>query len=122
MIPGGTEFAFSPDGKQIVSQQGNGIVFSDASSGKELDAIANVDNNVYRIALSADGKSLAVSGKEKVTIWDVDKTKEKGVADAIFRDIVVGLAFSPDGKTLATGSLDTRVVLWNVEKLPMPGR
>ncbi len=121
VIKGGSGFAFSPDGKQLVSQHGNSVVFSDSSSGKELDSIANVDKYVIRIALSGDGKTLAVSGKDtRVVLWDVAKSKEKAVADAFFRDIVVSMAFSPDGKTLATGSLDTRVVIWNVGNLPAP--
>lgn len=123
VIGGGTEFAFTPDGKQIVSIQGNSIVFNDASTGKEVNAIAKVGNTLFRIALSKDGNTLAVGIDDaRVTLWDVAKTKEKAAIDGYFRDIVVGLAFSADGKTLATGSLDTRVTIWDFEKLPKPGR
>jgi WD40 repeat protein len=126
-IGGGTEFVYSPDGKQLISLQGDNIVFSDSSNGKVVDTIAKVDTRLYRLAVSKDGKTLSVSGKgsangPRVALWDVNQTKEKAVIEGHFRDIVVGLAFSPDGRTLATGSLDTRVTIWDVENLPKPTR
>jgi WD40 repeat protein len=124
-IGGGTEFVYSPDGKQLISLQGTDVVFTDSSNGKEVDAIAKADARLYRIAVSKDGKTLAVSGKgaangPRVTLWDVKKTKVTAVIEGTFRDIVVGIAFSPDGRTLATGSLDTRVTIWDIENLPKP--
>ncbi|MDB5391173.1 MAG: hypothetical protein JWM11_6819 [Planctomycetaceae bacterium] len=120
-VSGVSEFAFSPDGKELVGLRGNSVVFLNSSTGKENDAIANVDSSTYRMALSKDGKQLAISGKETPTaVWDINKAKQKAVIHDYFRDIVVGLAFSPDGKSLATGSLDTRVTIWDVEKLPKP--
>src|SRR5262249_3835522 len=36
------------------------------------------------------------------------------------RDIVSALAFSPDGETLASGSHDERVILWNIANTKPP--
>ena len=65
-------------------------------------------------ALSNDGKTLAMVGKEDtIRIWDLVRGKQvaalRGHSGAIS-----SLAFSPDGKTLASGSWDTTVLLWNI--------
>jgi WD40 repeat protein len=72
------------------------------------------------LAFSPDGKQL-VSGHQygRVRLWDVDKALalEKGTIPeashtiSIGRVGIVSLAFSPDGKRLATGSADYRITL-----------
>ena len=68
------------------------------------------------LAFSADGKLLAAAGGERgvsgeVRIWsggDLVKTL-KGHADAVY-----AVAFSPDGRLLATGSYDRDILLWDL--------
>ncbi len=77
------------------------------------------------LAPSPDGKTLAVAAvltphpyrppvsqqEAGVLLWD----REKGQVRAVLKGhttIVTSLAYSPDGKTLATGSLDRTVRLW----------
>lgn len=72
------------------------------------------------------GTLLAVAGPERVRIFDaagsagtlplvgeIDLSRYTSEADA-FTMYVNEIAFSPDGKTLATGGLDHRVRLWDV--------
>jgi RNA polymerase sigma factor (sigma-70 family) len=73
------------------------------------------------VTLSADGKLLAVAPHDKTTValWDVATGKEHTLKGNPFS--VTALAFSPDGKTLATGtgswlpdSAPGEIKLWDV--------
>jgi WD40 repeat protein len=48
-----------------------------------------------------------------VRLWDVETGERRRALKGHYW-VVHGLAFSPDGKTLATGSWDFNVKLWDV--------
>ncbi|MDH6123064.1 tRNA A-37 threonylcarbamoyl transferase component Bud32/uncharacterized protein with WD repeat [Kitasatospora sp. GAS204A] len=66
--------------------------------------------NVYAVAFSPDGKTLAAGGDGSLRLWDVGA---KSSIATLGGDTVKSVAFSPDGKTLAS-SLDNGVRLWDV--------
>jgi len=80
------------------------------------------------LAISADGRSIAISRSRSVRIWKADAPDhhvdiEARVGDEQLPDYGLwDLAFSPDGHWLASASWDTRVRLWNLanldEKIP----
>src|SRR5262249_38218055 len=65
------------------------------------------------LALSPDGALLAQADGTGVRVWDLEVNKELGRL-AGHQGAVTALAFSPDGRRLATGSSDTTVLVWDV--------
>jgi WD40 repeat protein len=70
--------------------------------------------NATTIALSPAGRLLAQTDQSKARLWDLRTGKEVRVFDG-HRGLVYALAFAPDGKRLATGSLDSTGLIWDVE-------
>jgi WD40 repeat protein len=111
--------AFSPDGTLLASGSHNGAVkLWDVAGGKELRVLGEekplgAGNMVWSVAFSPDGRRLASNDGPAVRLWDVAGGKEL----CTFRghtEQVVGLAFSPDGKCLASCGNDRTVKVWDV--------
>jgi hypothetical protein len=95
-------------------------------AGKELDELPGHTNQVFDLAFSPDGRLLATCGGGAgfggakglapgggVSVWDVTTDKAAvGVPPGGLPSGAVSLAFSPDGRTLATASADGVIRLW----------
>jgi WD40 repeat protein len=114
---GGRELAFTADGKSLaVVCNDRTVRLFDIEAAKE---VAKVDLGggigLTTFALSRDGKSLYASGGEAVLHgYDVATGKELFPVTG-HPGGVAALAWSPDGKALATsGSGDHSIILWDV--------
>ena len=70
------------------------------------------------IQFSPDNKLLAVAGSIGVWIYDVDTDEELALLTG-HTGTVTSIAFSPDGETLASGSWDYTIRLWNVSSFTL---
>jgi WD40 repeat protein len=104
-------FCFSPDGKLIATEDSGGwqVELWDVATGKSLSRFGRFHNSVA-LAFSADGKTVATTGRNHhdlcaVDLWDVTTRKRLRSLDEGVNVIpFTAAAFSPDGKTLALGA------------------
>ena len=120
--------AFSPDGKALASDKvGIGAVAWEVASGRVLAAYTHPPANTpapvgsttlgWGLAWSPDGKILAGGGSHSgedgfLSLWDTSTGESTELA--AIRGPITTVAFSPDGKTIASGSMDGKIVLWDV--------
>jgi WD40 repeat protein len=65
------------------------------------------------LALSPDGRTLAVCVWHVVRLYEFGSWKELGTL-AGHQHVLQRIAFSPDGKLLASASIDATIKLWNL--------
>lgn len=112
---------FSPDGKLLASGTHSAIKLWDVKSGKELTTIPGFLGQSRAVVFSPDGTTLASDSMDNkkdgtwtIALWDVKTGKRKATLKGHLDGPVDCLAYSPDGKTLASGCRDDTVKLWDV--------
>jgi len=113
-----TAVAFKGDGKWLASGCYGQVAIWDLATAQPVKILTNVLGAVNDVRFSPDGKLLAVAGgqpsaKGDLRIYQVSDWKLLANLGG-HQDTVFSVAFSPDGKRLASASFDKTVKLWNL--------
>jgi hypothetical protein len=121
--------AFAPDGRTLaIPEQGDAVLLWDVVSDQPIWELRQ-ESALTAIAFSPDGKHLAVAAQDgTIRVWDyaagrpgmileaglprTDGTTAPEAFPAWHPGIVFTLAYSPDGRTLATAGKDRLIHLW----------
>lgn len=119
-----TALAFSPTEDVLATGHRGQVCLWDAATGQLRQRLGEHRGSITCVAYSPDGAVLATAGSDwTVKLWDLGAGREPASAagprdPAVslvgHRDRVASPAFAPDGRTIATGSWDGTVKLWNV--------
>ncbi len=115
-----TSLAFSPDQKTLASgSEDESVRMWDAATGESRGMIKGITQPVLAVAWSPDGQRIAVA------TGDATRPTKKGAAHVYdvqghllysldgHDRVVSAVAFAPDGLSLATGSADESIKIWD---------
>jgi WD40 repeat protein len=122
--------AFSPNGQRLASSSDDQTVrVWDCQTGQCLTTLQGHTSRIWSVAFSPDGEFLASGGEDQsIRLWNMQTTGSRTLNQVSVNleigqcrkqlqgatNLVWSIAFSPDGFSLASGSEDRKIRLWNL--------
>ncbi|RZB16344.1 hypothetical protein StrepF001_27010 [Streptomyces sp. F001] len=119
---------FGTDGRTLVSvntyEDSSEVIHWNLGSTQQVRVVGKVPGggSSARVALTPDGRTLAISGGTGTSLWDVSKPTRPKVKSVLLdtKSLVDAIALSADGTLLASAHINGTVVLWNVSDRNRP--
>ena len=112
-----TAVAYSPDGKTVVAGTRGEVAVFDTATGEPRSVHKTLIGRVTAAAWASNARFAVASGEPGlsgvVRLYDLPSARPVATWNA-HGDTVFALAFTPDGKTLATAGYDRVIKLWAV--------
>lgn len=109
------DLTVSPDGRYVAAGSSRGLFIFDPGT-LELRKYIDTYSWVSAIEFSPDSGLIAAGDRDGlIRVWDTDTWRE--ITETAYSGHTLGvldLAFSPDGKRLASVALDNNLIQWNV--------
>jgi WD40 repeat protein len=118
-----TALAFRPDGKLLaIGRYGRVTLWDLTATSPAPSPVSEIEEphfHIHALEFSPDGRLLAVGGGEPaisggIVLYDATQRFRRLRQLAGHTEVVYGLAFSADGKRLASASLDKTARIWSL--------
>jgi WD40 repeat protein len=104
---------YSPDGKKLFAGREDTVRAWETASWKEVARVEGAPSGpIWNLIVSTDGKQAAATGSHMLQVWDLANQNSRREYEG-HRGEVLCLAFSPDGKTVVSGSDDGYLCIWD---------
>jgi Tol biopolymer transport system component/mono/diheme cytochrome c family protein len=107
--------SFTPDSKGIATggEDSRIRIWNPDNDAKSIREVGGFGGTVFKLMFTPDGKSLlACSADKAISVFDAKGSPQRRLEG--HNDWIYALAISRDGKTVASGSWDGEVKLWNL--------
>jgi WD40 repeat protein len=116
--PGQSSFAvtFNPDGTLLAAVVGTSVEIWESKTGRAVKSLPLPGNHTtnFAVSFSPNGHWLAAGSDNRIALWDASNWRQKPILGGQVLDQIRPLARAASGKTLALGSSDHTVRLWDL--------